>query len=262
MPRPPGLMEPRRRSFAWLWKTLLALFVLGLFASAAYGVREYLMTSPQYRVRQVIVKTRSLDADRLRDYLHVESGTPIFGIDLEALRGKLMSMSTIASVRVTRRIPDTIVIEIEERDPVARLGRSNLMVDDTGTVFVLPNGSLLLPIFTGYQRFGVGTPPADGDHVSGMMLAAIDLLHFSGEGDGRIPITDIDLSNEDYLLCTLSDQRQARIAWEGMTSRTAESRKCLKERVYSLIQAMNDPSSSGHSLFDASIDPNRVHRLH
>ena len=261
MPRPEGFMKPERRSRAWIWNLVgIAVFV-ALAVAAAHGIRVYLANSPKYRVRQVVVNTQTLNEDLLRAHLGVKTGTPIFGINLVTLRGKLMEVPTIASARVTRRLPDTLIIEIEEREPVARLGRTNLMVDNAGSVFVLPGGSRILPIITGYQKLGKGTPLAPGDRASGMMVAAIELLRFAGEGEGMLPVTDIDLSSEDYLLCTLSDQRQARIAWDQMMSRSEASRAQLQSRVCNLIAAMNDPKAVGHVLFDASLEPNKVHMI-
>lgn len=249
--------EPARYTRPWIWHLLGLVLAVAAIAGAIYGIRTYLANSPRYRLRNVVINTQTLNEDDLRTFLHVEIGTPIFDIDLAARRRNLLSISTIASARVTRRLPDTLVVEISERDPIARLGRTNLMVDRDGTVFVLAGGSRLLPIITGYQ--GRGGPLAPGDRATGMLAAAIELLRFAGDGEGCLPMMDIDLSSDDYLLCTLTDQRQARIAWADMASRSDESRADLRKRVVNLLNAMNDPRSAGHSLFDASIDPNTVH---
>ena len=248
--------RPVRGSHPWVWHLLGFVRAVAAIAGAIYGIRTYLANSPRYRLRNVVINAQTLNEDDLRAFLHVEIGTPIFDIDLADRRKRLLSISTIASAKVTRRLPDTLVVEISERDPVARLRRTNLMLDRDGTVFVLAGGAHLLPIITGYQ--GRGGPLAPGDKATGMLVAAIELLRFAGDGEGRLPMTDIDLASDDYLLFTLTDQRQARIAWDNMSSRSEESRESLRTRVYMLLAAMNDPRSAGRSLFDASIDPKTV----
>ncbi len=259
--RPQQLDVPMRVSRPWVWNLLCLMLVLAAIAGAIYGIRTYLANSPRYRLRQVVINAQTLDEDLLRAYLHIETGTPIFDIDLAVVRKRYLEMSTISSVRVTRKLPDTLVIMIDERDPVARLGRTNLVIDDSGTVFVLPGGTRSLPIITGYQHLR-GNPLAPGDKATGLLVSAIELVRYAGDDEGHLPMTDIDLSNSDYLLCTLYDQRQARISWDNMTSRSEQSRESLKMRVCRLLAAMNDSRAEGHSLFDASLDSDTIRAIY
>ncbi len=55
-------------------------------------------------------------------------------IDLHAVRGRLMELSWVEDARVSRQLPDTLVIDVVERKPVAVLAKPNrlVLIDMTG----------------------------------------------------------------------------------------------------------------------------------
>ena len=55
-------------------------------------------------------------------------------VDLDTVRGRLMTLSWVEDARVSRQLPDTLVIDIVERKPVAVLAKPDRMVliDATG----------------------------------------------------------------------------------------------------------------------------------
>ena len=55
-------------------------------------------------------------------------------VDLDAVRGRLLALSWVEDARVSRQLPDTLVIDIVERKPVAVLAKPDRMVliDATG----------------------------------------------------------------------------------------------------------------------------------
>ena len=55
-------------------------------------------------------------------------------VDLDAIRGRLLELSWVDDARVSRRLPDTIVIDIVERKPVAVLQKADklVLIDPTG----------------------------------------------------------------------------------------------------------------------------------
>jgi cell division protein FtsQ len=73
-----------------------------------------------FTVQQVLVDGRRLTPpDALRAALAVETGTPIFGIDLAATRGRLEALGWVQRASIARRLPDTLYVRIEEREPMA-----------------------------------------------------------------------------------------------------------------------------------------------
>ena len=55
-------------------------------------------------------------------------------IDVDAVRGRLMGLSWVEDARVSRQLPDTLVIDIVERKPVAVLSKPDkfVLIDATG----------------------------------------------------------------------------------------------------------------------------------
>ena len=264
--RPPGLMERTKPSHPVLSAVLWILGIAAAAGGSAYGIREYLLRSPAYRIRTIIINGNAIEAtDRVLStqsqcqVMDIRRVTSIFAIDPAEARRKLLRVPTIEEVRISRRLPDTLVVDYHERDPIVRLGQTSLMVDRSGVVFEVDSRPRMLPNITGY--YDASHPLAPGDHVDGLALAAIELLAFCGDGLARFPVGSIDVSREDHLLCRMQDNRQILLAWQGMGTRTAESRQSLETRLAKLLAVLDSPSAQRYRTFDASISDQDIHGL-
>lgn len=90
-----------------------------------------------FRVKEVFVEGRkNTPAAALRKALAVERGAPILFVDLAAARDRLLALPWVSDVSVERVLPDTVVVHLVERRPMAlwqHEGRFAL-IDETGTV--------------------------------------------------------------------------------------------------------------------------------
>lgn len=90
-----------------------------------------------FRVKEVFVEGRKhTPAAALRKALAVERGAPILFVDLAAARDRLLALPWVSDVSVERVLPDTVVVHLVERRPMAlwqHEGRFAL-IDETGTV--------------------------------------------------------------------------------------------------------------------------------
>jgi cell division protein FtsQ len=95
----------------------------GSFARAGAWVRsETLATtaSAGFKINDVIVTGRAhIARDDLLKHLAVRQGDPIFGVSVDEAQKSIAGISWVKSVRVTRRLPDAIIIDIAEREPAA-----------------------------------------------------------------------------------------------------------------------------------------------
>ena len=138
---PPSEPEGPRPPARWLGPLrTLAGFVLVATVSlaVAWGSRRYLMTSPRFSLEQVVMtgqKTRTKDALLAR--AGIKMGQNVFSIDLDAAKNKMLGDPYVKSAVLARRLPDTIVIDIEERVPAAvvALGESTFLVTREGEAF-------------------------------------------------------------------------------------------------------------------------------
>lgn len=73
-----------------------------------------------FRVNEILVTGRArVPQEELLQHLGVRHGMPVFGIDIDAARESLAAVSWIKTAAVSRRLPDKIVVAIEERQPAA-----------------------------------------------------------------------------------------------------------------------------------------------
>jgi len=83
-----------------------------------------------------VVGRRRTSREHLLDAVGLERGAPIFGLDIHAARTRLMTLPWVRAAAVERLLPDTVVLRVDERRPVAlwqRQGRFAL-IDDGGKV--------------------------------------------------------------------------------------------------------------------------------
>ena len=144
---PPAWLAPLRTAAGFV---LVAAVSLGV----AWGARRYLMTSPRFSLEQVVMtgqKTRTKDGLLAR--ANVKMGQNVFSIDLDAARNKMLGDPYVQSATLARRLPDTILVDIEERVPAAMVavGDGLVLVTRDGDAFkrVEVGDPTDLPVITG-----------------------------------------------------------------------------------------------------------------
>lgn len=90
-----------------------------------------------FSVRNVEVRGRAqMDRDAVINIAMDQDSRAMPLVDLEETRQRLRQLGWIADARVSRRLPDTLVIDIVERQPTAiwQFQRKLALIDQTGTV--------------------------------------------------------------------------------------------------------------------------------
>jgi len=154
-----GATSPaRERSAAMVWRRyLLRALPVGLpvLAAAALAVWVVLGGIGQQRmdaaarmfdgvtadagltIERVLVDGRiRTDRQSLIDALGVEVGAPILGVEIDAVRARIGALPWVREVSVERRLPETLLVRIVERRPLAvwQNGGSFTVVDVDGQV--------------------------------------------------------------------------------------------------------------------------------
>jgi cell division protein FtsQ len=153
----------RVREVSWLDKLLrampfsqqevqhaLTLGILGVIITAAFLVagwfgvhsmiyRQFGELTAKVGFEVANIETtgmRRVDQIKVYDIVLSEMEKPMLLVDIEHIRKELNSYGWIKDVRVTRRLPDTLVISVAERAPVAvwQRGDSYSLLDDEGKV--------------------------------------------------------------------------------------------------------------------------------
>jgi cell division protein FtsQ len=119
-------------------------------------------------LREVLVQGRSRTSQQdLMTALDLELGTPILSLDPAVLRARLEALPWVARATVERRLPDTLFISVEEREPLALWQREGeiALIDRTGAVIREPV----------LQSF-VHLPMVVGDGANGHAAELVEML--------------------------------------------------------------------------------------
>lgn len=121
-----------------IWGGACVVALLLLWGLARGMKRVFLLENPRFTLRFIDVRVNG--QLRLADVIlklqkrgvKVEH-TNLFAIDLKAQRAALCSYVMVAGADLRLKLPDTLVVEVTERVPVARLmGRSGRFIDADG----------------------------------------------------------------------------------------------------------------------------------
>ena len=126
-----------------------AVLVLGVIVSLATGHRgETMLQSMQrgaasvmadagFRLNTVHIQgATAMAQDDILRAAAVPKGAPLLGVDLDALRNRVQSVGWVQEVKVVRLLPDTLVVAVKQRRPVAvwQHAGQTAMIDDAGRV--------------------------------------------------------------------------------------------------------------------------------
>jgi cell division protein FtsQ len=145
-------------SSGWADRQWTALTEATLVASGEAGLA----------LREVLVQGRGRTSQQdLMTALDLELGTPILSLDPAVLRARLEALPWVARATVERRLPDTLFISVEEREPLALWQREGeiALIDRTGTVIRDP----ALQSFT-------HLPMVVGDGANGHAAELVEML--------------------------------------------------------------------------------------
>ncbi|MGH3734859.1 MAG: cell division protein FtsQ/DivIB [Micromonosporaceae bacterium] len=126
----PSRVARRRRTLRWL----AALATVAVVAAAVWVV----FGTGVFAVAKVeVTGTKVLTPDQVRGAAVVVIGTPLARLDTEGITARVSRLAPVARVAVERHWPDTVVIRVTERTPVAAVpyARRYSVIDATGVVF-------------------------------------------------------------------------------------------------------------------------------
>ncbi len=112
--------------------------VLSAVMGLAWGVYRYAQTTPRFAVQKIDVSgTKRLVREDLLSSAELREGINLFALDIEKAEKSLLSSPWVAEVRVVRRLPGTVRVEVVEHEPRAILslmGKS-FLVSEEGVPF-------------------------------------------------------------------------------------------------------------------------------
>ncbi|KXV34612.1 cell division protein FtsQ [Gluconobacter thailandicus] len=122
-------------------------------------LREKLVAMEPLPIRHVVINGRGMTSEAsIYDALGTNLGRPIFGFSVEAARKRIDELPFVDHATVERRMPDTVIINLTERTPVAvwqthghftLINRAGEEVPDQGLTGKNAQAFLQLPLVVG-----------------------------------------------------------------------------------------------------------------
>jgi cell division protein FtsQ len=134
---PRGRPAARRHRLAPLPAAVIGI-ILGGSALGGLGLGAIrLRHSPALALRSIQVQgLKNLDPQPLRELVAPLKGQPLDALSTESLRQRIEALPGVAGASVSKVLPDTLYVEVREREPVARvmLENSARLIDGSGAL--------------------------------------------------------------------------------------------------------------------------------
>lgn len=191
----------------------------GIAVGLYYG-HGFITTSERFAVQHIEVRgNHAVSSERVIDILGVSPGDNIFQLELDRLAGTLEQREPmIAHARVSRRLPATLLIDVEERRSAALVELDGLyLADARGRVFrrasIARGDGEGLPVITGLSREEYLERPGAIEDQIRRALDAIALYQTPGTPGGGTPerpaLGSVDLHPRRGITFTTYDQAVA-----------------------------------------------------
>ncbi len=168
-------------------------------STVAWATRKHVVSSDRFGVRTVdVIGTHRRTPDDVRRAAGLEIGANIFSVNLDAARTSLLTDPWIGDATVARRLPDTIIVQVTEREPgaIVALGETFLSTR-AGSLFkkLEPGDPLDLPVVTGLSP-DLATQDRDG--TAKTIRRAIDLAADYDQSAlaGRSPLEEVHVGSD------------------------------------------------------------------
>lgn len=213
----PGVVRVHAQRAAVL--LLLLVCLVGIIWMALRGVKMlgHLMfaQNDRFQIEQISCSSDgSLEPWRIARYAGVKKGANLFAVDLAAVHEALESVSIINRVKVQRRLPSTLTIQVTERVPVVRFDASSqfpFTVDREGCVLGWKTGGSSLPVLKGMRKQGLKPGDRLYDATVQDALHVVDLCDSTRLGQ-YIKIQSIDVRNDELLDIKLNSGERVLLA--------------------------------------------------
>jgi cell division protein FtsQ len=199
-----------RRSLPWLFAGALALALASL---SGYWLARYALTSPHFLVaspdhilvsgNQFVSREEVVNALGLPFSKKLGAGIPLLRVSLEQKRQQVMTLPWVRSATVARAFPNTLVVSVVERTPVAFLnfGGHLALIDEEGVVLDKPaKATFDFPVLTGLEAAG---DARERRARVGLYTEFLRRVAEDATASGWL-ISEVDLSDSDDLRALLA----------------------------------------------------------
>jgi len=180
-----------RRNVFWACTSIIIFFLLFSFKGV---VKKQLLSLDIFPLTKIeITGCQKTSREKIREYAGIKYNTTLLAMDPKSLRERLETHPWVLGAEVTRKLPDTLLIKLQEYVPKAiiQLGEEEdfYYVDYCGTPFVqLEAGQDMdFPVITGLERMG----GSEGEGFKGKLLSIMEFLKSTDKDDANLPAQSV-----------------------------------------------------------------------
>ena len=165
-----------RRFFRWV--TVMAL--VGLLVVGIQNAYPSLKGSDFFRMQHIkVVGNHMLPEQDIITSSGLTTGGNLFGCDLDTATKRLKEQPMIEQALLIREPPETLVISLVERQPVAMINtpKNLLGLDAKGIVFPLPSVPVDMPVVTGVHGDSTDVLPSVAAFIATLKINTPEFWH-------------------------------------------------------------------------------------
>ena len=195
-------------------KILKVIKILTLFAIIIGGI-VYTLLSPIFNIKNIEVYGNSkIPSDTIISLSGLNIEQNIFSFWTSDIKDAIKQNAYIDNVEISRKLPDSIEIKVEERTAtyMLTLGNAYVYINNQGYILEITSKKLEVPVLIGYNT------PAE-EIIEGSRLNETDLeklndvlkiMEATSSGDNNLSelITQIDISDKNNYILDLSSEKK------------------------------------------------------
>ena len=189
----------------------------------------------------IVTPNRMVPPEAVIFHFGLTNGANLAEIDFAALRERMLArIPNVRDVRIERRLPNRVTIEVKEREPIARVASaaknspSGLMADAEGVIFRFVRSAATFPVVRTAADVKIGP----GERLTGRSAAALQLVEAVAKPDLlALNVQEVNASPKDYVMVTLGNYSRAKVAWDRMDECSATARESLQTQLRRLLRA-------------------------
>lgn len=211
--------------------------------------------NPDYAIKkmEIHIDGPTITTSHVKEYLKVYEGTNLFSSSLQVMRTNFLFRTHVAkSIALHRRLPDTLIVDVVERIPLARLGRwGTLAVDREGRVFSLRAGSREYPVISGCtpENLKLGTQV---DQSVMNAIEVVDVCNRTTVGE-RVKIASLDVSPKQWIDLYLVAGERIKLGWPDMDTHVPDARERVERKLTAVAGALRSSEERGKRLVNLDL---------
>ncbi len=258
-PKPKGPSKIREglvRTWSVLRVVLGVALVVTASVGAAWGAKSYVTKSPRFVIKTVTVEGAArLTPEMVAKAGGVAVGQNVFALDLAEARSKIEKEPYVLHAVVTRKLPNTISIQVTEREPalLVAIGEALYVATREGEIFkeVSEGDPTDLPLLTGIRPEMV---VSDREGATLLVRRALDVIEELDKTSipKRYPVQEVHLDKDGTVEVIVG--REAISLMLG----AAPFKGKLEEADRVLLELQRRKSNAAIVFLDGSSNPDRV----